>query len=107
MARTGWFETVAEAQRRARRRLPPSINSALLAGSERGISYGDNTAALGELGFAPHVADLSASRDQGTWVMGQDISLPVLISPTGVQTVHPDGEVAVARRRPRAARRWS
>jgi len=26
--------------------------------------------------------------------MGQDISLPVLISPTGV---HPDGEVAVAR----------
>ena len=29
--------------------------------------------------------------------MGQDISLPVLISPTGVQAVHPDGEVAVAR----------
>ncbi|MDF3048683.1 MAG: FMN-dependent alpha-hydroxy acid dehydrogenase [Pseudonocardia sp.] len=97
MARTGWFETVAEAQRRARRRLPPSVYSALLAGSERGISYDDNTAALGELGFAPHVADLSASRDQGTRVMGQHISLPVLISPTGVQAVHPDGEVAVAR----------
>jgi heme/flavin dehydrogenase (mycofactocin system) len=29
--------------------------------------------------------------------MGQDISMPVLISPTGVQAVHPDGEVAVAR----------
>ena len=29
--------------------------------------------------------------------MGQPISLPVLISPTGVQAVHPDGEVAVAR----------
>jgi L-lactate dehydrogenase (cytochrome) len=29
--------------------------------------------------------------------MGQDISLPVIISPTGVQAVHPDGEVAVAR----------
>ena len=29
--------------------------------------------------------------------MGQEISLPVLISPTGVQSVHPDGEVAVAR----------
>ena len=29
--------------------------------------------------------------------MGQEISLPVLISPTGVQAVHPDGEVAVAR----------
>jgi L-lactate dehydrogenase (cytochrome)/glycolate oxidase len=29
--------------------------------------------------------------------MGQDISLPVIISPTGVQAIHPNGEVAVAR----------
>jgi heme/flavin dehydrogenase (mycofactocin system) len=29
--------------------------------------------------------------------MGQDISMPVVISPTGVQAVHPEGEVAVAR----------
>jgi L-lactate dehydrogenase (cytochrome)/glycolate oxidase len=29
--------------------------------------------------------------------MGQQVALPVLISPTGVQAVHPDGEVAVAR----------
>jgi pre-mycofactocin synthase len=29
--------------------------------------------------------------------MGQPISLPVLISPTGVQAVHPEGEIAVAR----------
>ena len=29
--------------------------------------------------------------------MGQPISFPVLISPTGVQAVHPEGEVAVAR----------
>jgi heme/flavin dehydrogenase (mycofactocin system) len=29
--------------------------------------------------------------------MGQQISMPVLISPTGVQAVHPEGEVAVAR----------
>jgi isopentenyl diphosphate isomerase/L-lactate dehydrogenase-like FMN-dependent dehydrogenase len=29
--------------------------------------------------------------------MGQPVSLPVVISPTGVQAVHPDGEVAVAR----------
>ena len=32
-----------------------------------------------------------------TTVMGQPISMPVIISPTGVQAVHPDGEVAVAR----------
>jgi isopentenyl diphosphate isomerase/L-lactate dehydrogenase-like FMN-dependent dehydrogenase len=106
MARTGWFETVAEAQRRARRRLPPSVYSALLAGSERGISYDDNTAALGELGFAPHVADLSASRDQGTRVMGQHISLPVLISPTGSRRSTRTARWRWRGRRPRAARRW-
>ncbi len=97
MGSSGWFESVAEAQRRARKRLPKSVYGALIAGSERGLSYDDNTAAYGELGFAPHVADLSAKRDQATRVMGQDISMPVLISPTGVQAVHPDGEVAVAR----------
>ncbi|TQR83237.1 mycofactocin system-associated heme/flavin dehydrogenase [Mycobacterium hodleri] len=97
MAKTGWFETVAEAQRRAAKRLPKSVYSALVAGSERGISADDNTAAFAELGFAPHVAGLSAKRDTSTTVMGQAISLPVFISPTGVQAVHPDGEVAVAR----------
>ena len=37
------------------------------------------------------------SRDLTTKVLGQEISFPVLISPTGVQAVHPEGEVAVAR----------
>ena len=92
-----WFETVAIAQERAKKRLPPSVYSALLAGSEKGISYRDNMDAFGELGLCPHVAGLSAKRDLGTTVMGQQISMPVLISPTGVQAVHPDGEVAVAR----------
>jgi pre-mycofactocin synthase len=92
-----WMETVAEAQRRAKKRLPPSVYSALLAGSERGSSYDDNTRAFAELGLAPHVAGLSPKRDLATTVMGQEISMPVLVSPTGVQAVHPDGEVAVAR----------
>ena len=92
-----WFETVAEAQRRARKRLPKSVYSALVAGSERGWTIQDNLAAFAELGFAPHAAGQPAQRDLATTVMGQPISMPVLISPTGVQAVHPDGEVAVAR----------
>jgi heme/flavin dehydrogenase (mycofactocin system) len=92
-----WFETVAEAQRRAKKRLPKSVYGALVAGSEKGLTVEDNIAAYGELGFAPHVAGAPASRDLSTTVMGQDISFPVVISPTGVQAVHPDGEVAVAR----------
>jgi pre-mycofactocin synthase len=97
MAKTAWIETVAEAQRLAKRRLPKSVYSALLAGSERGVSYRDNTAAFAELGFAPHVAGLSAKRDLATTVLGQSISLPVILSPVGVQGVHPEGEVAAAR----------
>jgi pre-mycofactocin synthase len=92
-----WFETVAEAQRRAQKRLPKSVYGALLAGSERGLTVADNVQAFAELGFAPHVAGLSSKRDLATTVMGQPVSLPVVISPTGVQAVHPDGEVAVAR----------
>src|SRR6201994_4953847 len=92
-----WFETVAEAQRRAKKRLPKSVYGALVAGSERGLTVDDNTAAFSELGFAPHVADLSAKRELSTEIMGQPISMPVMISPTGVQAVHPEGEVAVAR----------
>lgn len=92
-----WFESVAEAQRRARRRLPKSVYGALIAGSERGVTMADNVVAFDELGFRPHIADLPAERSQATTVLGLDLSLPVVISPTGVQAVHPDGEVAVAR----------
>jgi L-lactate dehydrogenase (cytochrome) len=92
-----WFETVAEARRRARRRLPRSVYLAVLAGAEAGVTMNDNVKAFSELWFRPHVAGLPAARGLATTVMGQEVSLPVLISPTGVQAVHPDGEVAVAR----------
>jgi heme/flavin dehydrogenase (mycofactocin system) len=92
-----WFESVAVAQTRARKRLPQPVYAALVAGSERGQSVADNQAAFAEIGLAPHVAGHQAKRSQGTTLMGQELSLPVVISPTGVQAVHPDGEVAVAR----------
>jgi heme/flavin dehydrogenase (mycofactocin system) len=92
-----WFETVAVAERRAKRRLPASVYRALVAGSENGLTIEDNVRAFSELGFAPPVVRQSGKRDQATTVMGQEVSLPVLISPTGVQAVHPEGEVAVAR----------
>lgn len=97
MARDTWFETVAIAQQRAKKRLPKSAYSSLISASEKGISVSDNVESFAELGFAPHVIGATEKREMATTVMGQDISLPVIISPTGVQAVHPDGEVAVAR----------
>src|SRR3954465_8664456 len=97
MAKDAWFETVAFCQEAAKKRLPKSVYSSLVAASERGVTVADNVDAFAELGFAPHVIGALEKRDLSTTVMGQDISLPVLLSPTGVQAVHPDGEVAVAR----------
>ncbi|MEY4634154.1 MAG: hypothetical protein RLZ18_1526 [Actinomycetota bacterium] len=92
-----WFETVAEAQRRAKKRLPKSVYGALIAGSEKGLSSNGNLSSFDELGFAPHMCGLSQTREMSTTVMGQQLSMPVIISPTGVQAVHPEGEVAIAR----------
>lgn len=97
MARDTWFETVAIAQQRAEKRLPKSVYSSLISASEKGVTVADNVESFAQLGFAPHVIGATESRDMATTVMGQDISLPVIISPTGVQAVNPDGEVAVAR----------
>lgn len=92
-----WFETVAVAQRRAEKRLPRSVYGALIAGSEKGLSSKDNLDSFDQLGFAPHIAGLSSDRQMATTIMGQSLSMPVIISPTGVQAVHPEGEVAVGR----------
>jgi pre-mycofactocin synthase len=93
-----WFETVEEARRRAKRRLPASVFSALRAGAESGTTLADNVGAFRELGLVPRIATgKSGARGMATSVMGQELALPVLISPTGVQAVHPEGEVAVAR----------
>src|SRR5262245_55792638 len=92
-----WFESVAVAQRRARKRLPKSVYGALIAGSEKGLTLSDNVAAFDEIRLAPRTAGLAGKRSLSTTVLGQKVALPVLISPTGVQAVHPDGELAVAR----------
>ena len=92
-----WFESVAVAQRRAQKRLPQPVYAALVAGSERGQTVSDNQAAFMELGVLPRVAGHHADRSMSRTDVGHEVSLPVLISPTGVQAVHPDGEVAVAR----------
>jgi len=99
MASSGeWFESVEEARRRAKRRLPSSVFSALRAGAEAGTTLADNVGAFRELGFVPRIATgKSGARGMTRTVMGQELALPVLISPTGVQAVHPEGELAVAR----------
>ena len=65
----GWFETVAAAQRRAKKQLPKSVYWSIVAGSEQGATLKDNVAAFGELGFTPHAGGLPAKRDLATTVL--------------------------------------
>ena len=92
-----WFETVAVAKARSKKRLPRSVYGAIVAGAEAGISRDDNLSAFDQLGLRPVAAGQHAHREMATTIMGQAASMPVMISPTGVQAVHPEGEIAVAR----------
>ena len=116
---SNWFETVAEAQRRAKKRLPKGVYGALVAGSERGLTTEDNTAAYSELGFYPHVADLSTTRDLSTTVDGPahvDAGADLTHrspgrpprrrsrrSPSRRGTRHPDGTQLVCKQAPRGS----
>ncbi|MEM7095044.1 MAG: pre-mycofactocin synthase MftD [Actinomycetota bacterium] len=92
-----WFESVAVARERARKRLPRSVYGAIVAGAEAGVSRDDNLAAFDELGLRPVTAGQITGPKLDTTIMGQPASMPVMISPTGVQAVHPEGEIAVGR----------
>jgi len=59
---TAWFETVAEAQRRAQKRLPKSVYGALIAGSEKGLSMRDNLDSFDQLGL--HLTLLACHRHE-------------------------------------------
>lgn len=94
----GWIESVAEARRRARRRLPAPVYDALLAGAERGGTLADNEAAFAELGLLPRIAAGPTGPPAiATTVLGERLELPVLISPAGVQALDPEGELPLAR----------
>jgi pre-mycofactocin synthase len=97
------IETVADAQRRAKRKLPKAVYTAILAGNENGVTFRGNVEAFKEIGFYPKVgAAIASERDMRTSVLGQDIDLPVVISPAAAQAIHPEGEVPVARAAARA-----
>ena len=103
-----WFETVEEARRRARRRLPRPVYMALVAGAEKGVTLQDNLAAFSELRFAPpRIANLPAARDLATSVLGQDIALPVIASPPACRPCTPTARRGWPGARPRRARRWA
>jgi len=67
-------------------------------GTEDEYTVRANRAAFAEVTFSPRVAVMHEQRDARTTVLGQELSLPVVLAPAGyIRLAHRDGEVGAAR----------
>jgi 4-hydroxymandelate oxidase len=81
----------------AERALPPQIWDAIVGGAKDEITTRRNRLAFHELLLRPRYLRSVDGRSLATTVLGEPISLPVMLSPAGVHTIaHPDGEKATA-----------
>jgi L-lactate dehydrogenase (cytochrome) len=89
---------VADVRRLALPRLPLPVREFLEGGAEDEVTLRRNTAAFDDLALHPSALIDVTEVDLSTRVLGQQISMPVIVSPTGATgTFHSGGEVAVAR----------
>ena len=92
------WNTYAEFREAARRRLPKMVFDFVDGGAEGELSIAANRSAINSVELAPSYLVDVANRDVSTTVLGQPVSLPLLLSPAGLATlVHRDGELAAAR----------
>lgn len=90
-------------RRIARRRLPSVIFDAVAGGAGDEWAVRRNRAAFASVSFRPKSLVDVTKRSVATCLFGQEMSLPVLLAPTGVgQIIRRDAELAVARAAARA-----
>ena len=93
----GGGSTVADLRERARRRLPRMVFDFVDGGAEDEATVRENRRAFADVAFRPRVLVDVSSRPQGVRVLGQDLSMPVILGPTGLaRMVDPAGETAAA-----------
>lgn len=89
---------VAEMRERARRRLPRAVFDVIDGGSGDEASVRGNRAAFEKLWLRPKSLVDVTTRDLRVTVLGDEISLPVMIAPCGfARMCTADGELAIAR----------
>jgi isopentenyl diphosphate isomerase/L-lactate dehydrogenase-like FMN-dependent dehydrogenase len=85
-------------RRAARRRLPRTAFDALDGGAGEEATLRRNRSAFAEIALRPRVMGDVRERDISTTVLGQRVSMPLLLGPAGFARMgHRDGELAVAR----------
>jgi len=94
---------VGDFRRLAKRRLPGPIFHYIDGAADDELTYRRNTEAFEACDLVPNVLAGVETVDLATTVMGQTISMPLMLSPTALQRLfHWEGERAVARAAERA-----
>lgn len=90
--------TVEDLRRRARKNLPKAIFEFIDGGANDERTLRANRLDFSSIDFAPRVLVDVSERRQATRVLGQDLSSPFVLGPTGLAgLLWPDGDVATAR----------
>jgi L-lactate dehydrogenase (cytochrome) len=90
--------TIDDLRGRARRRLPRAVFDFIDGGAEDEWTLRRNESALKQITFRPRVLVDTHARDQSTTVLGQRISSPLILAPTGLcGMAAPRGEILAAR----------
>jgi isopentenyl diphosphate isomerase/L-lactate dehydrogenase-like FMN-dependent dehydrogenase len=102
-SRRARFHSVDQAKQVAKRRLPKSVYRFLEGGTEAEITVRANRQAFDDVTFRPRAATVCPAPDLRTTVLGQELSMPVIVAPAGfIRLAHRDGEIGAARAAGRA-----
>jgi len=94
------IQTVSDARRLARRRVPAVVFDYIDGGAESERTMLANLEALASVDFVPRMAVTSGTPgpDLTTTVLGTPLAIPVILAPVGfTRSMHPAGDVAGAR----------
>jgi L-lactate dehydrogenase (cytochrome) len=95
--------TVEDFRRVARRRLPRGVFDYIDGGAEDERTLRGNSASFAQLEWRPRVLRDVSGLDTSTTILGQPLSMPLILAPTGYTRIaNSQGELAVARAAERA-----
>jgi len=92
------FTNLLELEERARVKVPQASFDYIAGGADAEVSLRRNREAYDHWALRPRVLVDVSKRDTSTTVLGERISMPILVAPTAFHgLVHPEGETATAR----------
>ena len=89
---------LCDLEERARAVLPQMSYDFYASGANDEVTLRENRAAYERIKVLPHMLIDVSARDMSTTVLGEPVSMPILIAPMALQCLaHPDGEIATTK----------